>query len=66
MRFGKKPEIVYRDGKPVAVILDLREYEAMLERLEDADDLEMLRGMRSKPLQFQTLEQFLDDRAAAV
>jgi PHD/YefM family antitoxin component YafN of YafNO toxin-antitoxin module len=66
MRFGKKPHLIYRDGKLVAVMLDLRQYEAMLERLEDAEDLEMLRAMRSRPLRFQTLEQFLEDHAQTV
>jgi len=37
----KKPEIILRDGKPRAVILDIKEYQEMLERLEDAEDLRM-------------------------
>jgi hypothetical protein len=32
----KSPEIVYRDGKPTAVIIDINEYQEMLERLEGA------------------------------
>jgi PHD/YefM family antitoxin component YafN of YafNO toxin-antitoxin module len=46
----KSPEIVLRGGKPAAVILDIDEYRSMLERLEDAEDLKMLKEMRSKPL----------------
>ena len=38
----KRPEIVLRDGKPSAVILDIDQYQELLERLEDAEDLEML------------------------
>jgi len=55
----RPPEIVLRDGRPAAVILDIDEYQDMLERLEDLDDLEMLREMREKPLKFRKLEVFL-------
>lgn len=33
------PGVIVRDGKPVAVILDIEEYREILERLEDAEDL---------------------------
>jgi prevent-host-death family protein len=55
----KDPEIVLRNGKPAAVILDIDEYREMLERLEDAEDLKALVEMRKKPLNFQRLEDFL-------
>jgi PHD/YefM family antitoxin component YafN of YafNO toxin-antitoxin module len=55
----RSPEIVLRDGRPAAVILDIDEYQDMLERLEELDDLEMLRAMREKPLKFRSLEEFL-------
>lgn len=42
----KDPEIVMRGGKPAAVILDIDEYRELLERVEDADDLKMLKQMR--------------------
>jgi PHD/YefM family antitoxin component YafN of YafNO toxin-antitoxin module len=35
----KAPEIVFRGGKPAAVILDIEEYRGMLERLEDMCNL---------------------------
>ncbi len=57
----KLPEIVTRDGKPVAVILDIDEYQEMLERLEDMEDLRMLEEMRKKPLQFKKLNEFLEE-----
>ncbi len=31
----RAPEIVFREGKPSAVILDIDDYREMLERLED-------------------------------
>jgi PHD/YefM family antitoxin component YafN of YafNO toxin-antitoxin module len=55
----KEPEIVFRGGKPAAVILDIDAYQEMLERLEDAEDLKMLAEMRKKPLKFKKLEDFL-------
>ena len=55
----KDPEIVMRGGKPAAVILDIEEYRALLERLEDAEDLKALNAMRKKPLKFRKLEDFL-------
>jgi len=56
----KEPSIVMRGGKPAAVILDIGEYQEMLERLEDVDDLKALQAMRRKPLKFRHLEDFLN------
>jgi len=57
----KRPEIVVKDGKPVAVILDIDEYQEILERLEDAEDLAMLQEMRKKPLEFKKVDDFLKE-----
>lgn len=57
----KGPEIIIRQGKPAAVILDIDEYRQMLERLEDIEDLKMLKEMRKKPLKFRKLEDFLKE-----
>ena len=57
----KTPEIILREGKPAAVILDIDEYRGMLERLEDVEDLRMLKRMRKKPLKFRKLEDFLKE-----
>ncbi len=55
----RKRELVYRDGKPAAVILDIAEYEELLERAEDMDDLRALRRMREHPLRFRSLSDVL-------
>ncbi len=55
----KALEIVLREGKPAAVILDIDEYREMLERLEDVEDLRILREMRKRPLKFRKLDDFL-------
>jgi prevent-host-death family protein len=57
----RSPEIIVKDGRPRAVILDIDEYKEMLERLEDIDDLKMLEEMRKKPLKFRKLEEFLEE-----
>ncbi len=57
----EKPEIIIRDGKPAAVILDIEMYKEMLERLEDIKDLQMLEEMRKTPLKFRRLGDFLKE-----
>lgn len=57
----RNPEIVLRDGKPAAVILNIDDYREMLERIEDVEDLETLEAMRKKPLKFRKLEDFLKE-----
>ena len=57
----KSPEIVFREGRPAAVILDIAEYKRMLERLEDTEDLRTLESMRKRPLKFRSLDDFLKE-----
>ena len=58
---AKNPEIVLRNGKAVAVIIDIKEYQGMLKRLEDIEDLQVLKEMRKKPLKHKRLEEFLEE-----
>jgi len=51
----RTPEIILRDGKPSAVIIDIGQYQGMLERLEDIEDLMALEEMRKRPLAFKKL-----------
>ena len=62
----KTPELIYRRGKPVAVILDLDAYQELLERAEDAEDLQMLIELRKRPLEDMSLEDYLARREALV
>lgn len=62
----KAPEVVLREGKPAAVILEIGEYRKMLERLDDIEDLKMLKEMRKKPLKFRKLEDFLKEYRPSV
>jgi PHD/YefM family antitoxin component YafN of YafNO toxin-antitoxin module len=40
---GKRPQILEREGKPAFAVLPIEEYEALRHRLEDLEDLVMLR-----------------------
>jgi len=62
----REPEVILRDGKPSAVIIDIDEYREMLERLEDADDLRILEEMRRNPLKFKKLDDFLSEYSPRV
>jgi prevent-host-death family protein len=57
----KTPEIVLKEGKPSAVILDIDEYRQMLERLEDLEDLKQLKEKRKKPLKLSRQEDLLKE-----
>jgi len=57
-----EPEIVTRRGKPVSVIIPIKDYEELLERVEDADDVAWLRRARKKPLHYRPLGDYLAER----
>ena len=50
-----EPEIVTKKGKPVSVILPIKQYQEILERLEDADDVAWLKKARRKKLHYRHL-----------
>jgi hypothetical protein len=62
----REPQIVFRGGKPSAVILDIDVYQDLLERLEDVEDLQILARMREKPLRFRKLDSFLKEYSSGV
>lgn len=57
-----EPEIVTRKGKPVSVIIPIKDYEELLERLEDFDDAAWLKRARRKPMQYRPLEDYVAGR----
>lgn len=61
----KEPEIITRSGKPVSVILPIKDYESLLARLEDAEDAACLKKARSKPLSFRPLNDYLAETKKA-
>ena len=62
---AKEPEVITRRGKPVSVILPIKEYEALLERLEDAEDAAYLKKVRTKPFSYRPLKDYLAERRKA-
>jgi hypothetical protein len=54
-----EPEIVTRKGKPVSVILSIKDYEELIERAEDAEDVAWLKQARRKPLCYRPLADYL-------
>jgi antitoxin (DNA-binding transcriptional repressor) of toxin-antitoxin stability system len=57
-----EPEIVTRKGKPVSVIIPIKDYHELLERVEDTDDVAWLKHARRKPLHYRPLEDYLAER----
>jgi PHD/YefM family antitoxin component YafN of YafNO toxin-antitoxin module len=56
-----EPEIIIRKGKPVSVIIPIKAYQEMIERLEDAEDVAYLKKARRKPLHYRPLAEVLAD-----
>jgi hypothetical protein len=54
-----EPEIVTRKGKAVSVILPIKAYREIMERLEDAADVAWLKKARRKPLHYRPLDDVL-------
>ena len=61
MKITQEPEVVTRNGKAVSVILPIKIYQEMIERLEDADDITWLKKARKKPQSFRSLNDVLAD-----
>ena len=57
-----EPQIVTRKGKPVSVILPIKDYEELLERVENTEDVAWLSRVRRKPLQYRPLKDYLAGR----
>jgi prevent-host-death family protein len=58
----REPEVVTRNGKPVSVIIPIKDYKELLERAEDAEDIAWLKRARSKKLHYRPLEDYLAER----
>ncbi|MCL5991441.1 MAG: hypothetical protein M1419_05000 [Bacteroidetes bacterium] len=58
----RKPDFIYRGDKPVAVIPDINDYNEILERLDNEDDIEYLRIVRENPLQFRSFNEYIKSK----
>lgn len=57
-----KPQLVMKNGKPNAVIIDIQDYRKMLERLEDKEDLDDLVKIRMSTPSFRKFDDFLTEQ----
>jgi hypothetical protein len=55
----QNPRSKTKNGKPVSVILPIKKYQEMIERLEDAKDVARLKRARRKKLHFRPLQYVL-------
>jgi len=62
----KEPEMIYKSGKPTAVILPLAEYEELLERVEDAADLQWLKKARLQGASYRPFSDYLKEHKRRV
>ena len=58
---GKIPEIVYKNGKPSKVIIGIKEYQALLEAIEDREALDWLRQSRKESRSYRPLDEVLSE-----
>ncbi len=56
-----KPQVILKNGKPDAVIINIKDYHKMLDRLEDKEDLAELERMRKGRLKFRKFDVFLSE-----
>jgi hypothetical protein len=59
MKLMTAPEVVTRKGKPVSVILPIRDYLELVDQSEDAVDVAWLKKSRRRTTSFRPLERFL-------
>jgi PHD/YefM family antitoxin component YafN of YafNO toxin-antitoxin module len=62
----KEPAVIFQGNKPRAVILEIKDYEALLEIVEDAYDRKTLEQIRRKGTKFRKLEDFLKEQYSNV
>jgi len=54
-----KPQVVMKNGKPDAVIINIKDYRELLERLEDKEDIADLERIRKNGLRVKKFSDFL-------
>jgi hypothetical protein len=62
----KEPEMIYKSGKPTAVILPLADYKELLERAEDAADLQWLKKTRLQGVSYRPFSDYLKENKRRV
>lgn len=53
----RQPVFKYKNGRKIAVILDIRTYREILEQIQDVEDLTYLKKLRKRPIKTRPLEE---------
>lgn len=61
-----KPQVIMKDGRPSAVIIEINDYRALLERLEDKEDLADIEKIRMGGMQVRKFKDYLAERDNAL
>lgn len=62
----RKPEVVYRAGRVISVILDVEDYIRLMEQAEDAEDSEEIKKLRREKLSFRPLTDYLKEHGEKI
>ena len=57
-----KPQLLVKNGKAVAVVLDIDDYEALLELAEQRQDMKAIRAMKKRDWATISFEDYLQQR----
>ena len=57
-----KPQVIMKDGRPSAVIIEINDYRELLEKLEDKEDLADLEKIRMGGMQVRKFKDYLAER----
>ena len=55
----QNPRFIIKNGKPDAVILPIKEYQKVLERMEEREDVAELKKIKRSKTHFRALEEYL-------
>ncbi len=61
-----KPQVIMKNGEPEAVIINIKDYRRLLERLEDKDDIADLEKIRKSGLHVRKFSDFLTENDNAL
>ena len=62
----KAVPVIVEKGKPPSVIISLKEYEELLERAQDFEDLEYIRKLTKRRLKSRPFEEFMAEHFPGV
>jgi hypothetical protein len=61
-----KPDFIFRGSKPVGVLLKIKDYEDILNELEDKEDIEYINHLKSKGIETIDFDEYLLERKISV